>query len=451
MSPNALSFLTDEDRAALLERATLRHADDHEVLVAQADANRALYWVRDGYVLVQRDVGGVRLSVARIAHGEFFGEMSLLEHAPTSATVVADGPVELAVIAAHDLNELCDELPGFETRFYRSLAVLLSQRLRALGGFVGAMERHSAEQHQHLVDRLQPPDPAEHDELLSAATDLRRRLADSEFSATLGGDETEAFEAVFEEVGAMLARRGAPAAAVVHRELYTTWMCSRTMAGSLLSAGGSPCANPTFERILANEPSGESFVGPVLDAWLLRRSALVGLRWAASQVAEQLTGGAITLLGAIHGPATRAAIQHADRLAVLDADEGSLLDLHARAAGRRVLLAQMSPVELARGRGQLTLMPAEHVVGIGLLDRTPDADVPELLALCRRLVSEGGTVWLSSTDDDPDLPLFRHLLGWECVRRSRPEVEAMARAAGLEVEVHVHPSQHLFAMRRNAS
>jgi len=290
MSFSALEFLTEDDHQALLDRATLRECRDGEVVVAQADANRALYVVQEGFVLVQRDVAGVQLSVARMGPGEFFGEMSLLEHAPTSAAVVADGPLTLAVVHVDDLVALGKDREGFNERLFRSLAVALSRRLRELGGFVAAMDRYTADAHQSLVDRLQPPSPGEHNELLERATALRRTLADCEFSSTLGGDEEANMRAVFDEVVSILRIRGAKGAAVLHRELYTTWMTSRTIAGSLLCVGGDPCALPTLERVQRNEPSGEGFVGPVLDAWFLERPALDGLRWASEAVAARLHG-----------------------------------------------------------------------------------------------------------------------------------------------------------------
>ncbi|TNE92399.1 MAG: cyclic nucleotide-binding domain-containing protein [Deltaproteobacteria bacterium] len=447
MKPTALVFLEDADQEALLARAARREVGDGEVIVAQADANRAFYWIREGYVLVQRTVGGVQLSVARMGPGEFFGEMSLLEQAPTSASVVADGPTVVAVVQAEDLQELSTDLPGFETRFYRSLAVVLSKRLRELGGFVAALDRRTAEQHQDLVDRLQPPAPGEHNELLNRAQELRRRLADCEFSATLGGDERANIEAVLEEAASLLKVRGPAGAAVLHRELYTAWMTSRTVAGSLLSAGGSPCGNPTLERVLANHPSGEGFIGPVLDRWVLSRPTLVGMRWAAERVASELAGASVTLLGAVQGAVTTAAIVDASRLSVLDSDEGSLLDLHARAAGRRVLLAHMSAQELAQGRGRLSLLPAEHVVGIGVLERTADADLPGLFKLCRRLVADHGSVWLNAPPTgEPDVGFFRHLLGWECHRRERADLEEAAADAGFAVDIEDHPSQYLLRL-----
>ena len=56
--------------------------------------------------------------------------MSFLENAGASASVVADEEVEIDIIGAVHLNSLLEADPGFSSRFYRSLARFLSNRLR---------------------------------------------------------------------------------------------------------------------------------------------------------------------------------------------------------------------------------------------------------------------------------------------------------------------------------
>ncbi|MCO4744873.1 MAG: cyclic nucleotide-binding domain-containing protein [Proteobacteria bacterium] len=448
MTPSALTFLTDEDRDALLARATLTHRLDGDVLLAASDASRALYWVVEGFALVQRTVGGVHLSVARLGPGEFFGEMSLIERAPTTAAVVADGPVQIARVGADDLNALADGVGGFEKRFYRSLAVVLSRRLRELGSFVASVDKQTEERHQDLFERLQPPEPSEHRALLAKVGDLRRRLSDSEFSVALGGDPTDVTERVFDEVVSLLRVRGPKAAGVLHRELFAAWMTSRTIAGSLLRIGGEACGPRTRELVLANEPDGDGPAGRALDRWFLNRAALVGMRQACASAARQMTGESVTLLGAVQGEVLRGATARFVQVNVLDRDEGTLLDVHGSVGGKKVLLAQMSIHELLRGRGRLTLEPADAVAGIGLLDRTSPSELTALLELCGRMLAREGVLWLSGTlPSDPEFALYRHLLGWAGHRYEPEQVEAAAGQAGLTVTVETYDVHALYALR----
>ena len=56
--------------------------------------------------------------------------MSFLDSFETSANVVADEACEVEVIDGSHVEDLIEKQPGFAGRFYRSIAEILSQRLR---------------------------------------------------------------------------------------------------------------------------------------------------------------------------------------------------------------------------------------------------------------------------------------------------------------------------------
>ena len=58
--------------------------------------------------------------------GAFFGEMSLLDGGPRSATIVAETPVRLLVLSRRNFSMLLKEVPGLT----QSLLVTLSRRVR---------------------------------------------------------------------------------------------------------------------------------------------------------------------------------------------------------------------------------------------------------------------------------------------------------------------------------
>jgi CRP-like cAMP-binding protein len=75
--------------------------------------------------------GTARVDVSTEKHvplhpGEFFGEMSLLDGGPRSATVVAATPVRLLVISRRHFSVLLKEVPGLT----QSLLTTLSRRVR---------------------------------------------------------------------------------------------------------------------------------------------------------------------------------------------------------------------------------------------------------------------------------------------------------------------------------
>jgi len=75
--------------------------------------------------------GTARVEVSTDKHvllhpGEFFGEMSILDGGPRSATVVADTPVRLLVISRRHFSMLLKDVPGLT----QTLLVTLSRRVR---------------------------------------------------------------------------------------------------------------------------------------------------------------------------------------------------------------------------------------------------------------------------------------------------------------------------------
>ena len=75
--------------------------------------------------------GTVRAEVSADKHvqlhpGEFFGEMSLLDGGPRSATVIADTPARLLVISRRHFSGLLKDVPGLT----ETLLATLSRRVR---------------------------------------------------------------------------------------------------------------------------------------------------------------------------------------------------------------------------------------------------------------------------------------------------------------------------------
>jgi CRP/FNR family transcriptional regulator, cyclic AMP receptor protein len=62
----------------------------------------------------------------RLRAGDYFGEMSLLDGGPRSATVVAETPLRLLVISRQNFQTLLDTVPGL----IQALLVNLCQRVR---------------------------------------------------------------------------------------------------------------------------------------------------------------------------------------------------------------------------------------------------------------------------------------------------------------------------------
>jgi CRP-like cAMP-binding protein len=97
------------------EEVTLRPGS---VLIEEGDTGDAFYVVVDGEATVQRN--GRRITTLR--PGDYFGELALLDSAPRNATVVANGPVTVAVLGARVFSVLLKELPNMSDKLLRGMA-----------------------------------------------------------------------------------------------------------------------------------------------------------------------------------------------------------------------------------------------------------------------------------------------------------------------------------------
>ena len=126
-----LKFISDEDEQKLLRDAQHRHCADGDVIVREGERVHALFLLRAGEARVERDHETFSLEISRLHPGELFGEMGFVEEFVASASVVADGACEVDVIDAPRVHAMTAADPVFAVHFYRSIAELLSRRLRA--------------------------------------------------------------------------------------------------------------------------------------------------------------------------------------------------------------------------------------------------------------------------------------------------------------------------------
>ncbi len=110
------SLVPEDQRPALLARFHPLHADSGQAIVRQGDRAGGLYLIVLGAVDVVRRVGERRAVVlATLGEGAYFGEMSLLSGEMASASVVAAGPCELAVLPPRDFYDLVSRNPELWT------------------------------------------------------------------------------------------------------------------------------------------------------------------------------------------------------------------------------------------------------------------------------------------------------------------------------------------------
>ena len=130
--------MSDAQVKSLTSIATERHFDGGDTLVRQFDRQSDMMIVVRGKVCIKTFSGEV---ISELGPGGIFGEVSLVDEAPRSATVVAIGSGTVAVLASQVLHDLLDSDLELKSVVMKNVATILCARLRAanvhLDGVVG--------------------------------------------------------------------------------------------------------------------------------------------------------------------------------------------------------------------------------------------------------------------------------------------------------------------------
>lgn len=122
-----LEYLTSNDWVLIVDRAIPKVFQKDEALIRKGKQTNMVYLLVRGHARIEADA---RTRISQIGPGEICGEMSFLENRLASASVVAEEEVEAYCVEWTSLQSLFDLFPHLASRFYRSLAVNLSRRLR---------------------------------------------------------------------------------------------------------------------------------------------------------------------------------------------------------------------------------------------------------------------------------------------------------------------------------
>jgi len=99
-----LSGLPHGEIERLAARAKLEHYAIGEELIKEGTSGSTAYFIVSGSCDVRRKRGSQQRRVATLGPGEFFGELSIIDPAPRTATVTAAEDVSVFVLSGYDFN-----------------------------------------------------------------------------------------------------------------------------------------------------------------------------------------------------------------------------------------------------------------------------------------------------------------------------------------------------------
>jgi CRP-like cAMP-binding protein len=116
------SSCTPEEIAAIAAVAQESGFQPGQIIVTQGTPGQAFYLILSGRVEIVRD----GQSLGAFGPGDFFGEMSLLDHAPRSATIKAIDQTLCMMLSSWDFKAVLEKYPSIAVK----LLEVLSRRLR---------------------------------------------------------------------------------------------------------------------------------------------------------------------------------------------------------------------------------------------------------------------------------------------------------------------------------
>jgi extracellular factor (EF) 3-hydroxypalmitic acid methyl ester biosynthesis protein len=480
----ALRFMTIEDQRLLLERARHMRFGRGEVIIAEGSRRRAIFLLEEGFVRIERAHLGQGIAVARRGPGGVFGEMAFVEGDSASASVIADEELDAAVIDDADVQALLASVPGFATRFYQSLTLTLSQRLRELTASLPplivedvpqvtrfATERSGRPGHAQLPPTLVDAVEAFKTAMLETDRGLKDRKLAEDGAQVRVGEACDSLEIALRE---HIERDGHLEGAIgtfVFRETFPFFMLSRFTDRAFSKPRGYAGDYATIEMIYQDTAAGDGRLGRLIDRWTLelpaaqavknRRSLLVeairdvAASWPATEpvrVTSLASGPArefFDVLTAADAPNVLATCVDIDHEALAFAS-GIAQEL---GLSGHFTFAQDNVVRLTQGRGHTALEPQALIYSVGLTDYLHDAFVVNLIDWAHELLLPGGTLIVGNViPSNPTRAFMDHILEWVLIHRSEAQLRelfARSRFGSAPITFRTEPSGvDLFAFCR---
>lgn len=123
-------FLSPVQRHTLDQKTETISVAAGEAIISQGELFPGLFVLKNGTASVVKKVAGQERVIDQIHPDEVFGEMSLVENLPASASIVADLELQVQQVSLETVYDLIEEAREAESDFYLALAQLLSHRLR---------------------------------------------------------------------------------------------------------------------------------------------------------------------------------------------------------------------------------------------------------------------------------------------------------------------------------
>lgn len=121
-----LAELPDEELAGLAKTCVWKRYAPHEQIIDRHSETRDIFFIVEGGARVANfSMSGREITLDDLPAGSHFGELAAIDGSPRSASVVALGDCQLAMLSPDRFLELCGKYPHVAIQVMRSLAGII--------------------------------------------------------------------------------------------------------------------------------------------------------------------------------------------------------------------------------------------------------------------------------------------------------------------------------------
>jgi uncharacterized membrane protein len=150
--------LTEDDLASLSNRLEEIAYNEGDVIFAQGDEGSSLFIIDDGGVEISYGDGTAKVRLAALFTGQYFGELSLFDGAPRSATATAIKRSRLIRLDREDLVDFVNKNPAAALRIIAEMSERLRQTNELMSRQVSRNVLEEAEERltfgQRIADKV---------------------------------------------------------------------------------------------------------------------------------------------------------------------------------------------------------------------------------------------------------------------------------------------------------
>ena len=130
------SSLKDDELDAILNHSSKVNYPKNKIIFLENEEGNELYMILKGSVKVVRiSESGEEITLAVLQKGDFFGEMSLLDGKPRSATVISDEDSILIHLNKSNFEKVIEQYPRIALKLLKEL----TSRLRKADDLIGKL------------------------------------------------------------------------------------------------------------------------------------------------------------------------------------------------------------------------------------------------------------------------------------------------------------------------